>query len=316
MSDTIPPLKALRAFEAAARHLNMTRAANELHVTPAAVSHQVILLEKHLGRKLFARLQHGLSLTPDGEAYLPHIQKGFDSFREASSALEGMATELTISVPPAFSAKWLMPRLQELRADLPAISIVNEGTNETDDRVPANVDMAIRYGRGRHRGMAVTHLLNECVIPVCHPDLLASRPKIAEVADLLQFSLLHGRASLPGEGFPDWQQWFAWAGLGDVSPPAGIEFDHHWMTVQAALEAQGIALAKRSIVMTDLVRGNLVQIVDTEYPLEFAHYAVHREAPRRPDEVAFLRLWLGRELARNVREIPAALISLSRSFRN
>ncbi len=277
-------------------------------MTPAAVSHQVIALEKHLGRTLFERLQHGLALTPDGEAYLPHVREGFDSLRRAAAVFETDRSVLTISVPPAFSAKWLMPRLKSLQSDLPSIAIVNEGANETGSAIPAGADVAVRYGDGNYRDCAVTFLLEEAVIPVCHPDVLAAGTDVATAADLLQFNLLHGRASLPGEGFPDWQGWFDWAGVHDATFGGGVEFDHHLMTVQAALEAQGVALAKRSIVMTDLIRGNLVQILDLEYPLAFAHYLVHRPETSWSVEIGALQRWFENELACTLRDIPASLI--------
>jgi LysR family glycine cleavage system transcriptional activator len=305
MPDRLPPLNALRAFEAVGRHLNMTRAAQELLVTPAAVSHQVIALETYLGRKLFERLQHGLALTPDGEAYLPHVRKGFDSLRQAANVLGQQCHALTISVPPAFSAKWLVPRLKGLRTALPSIAIVNEGANETSDVIPANVDIAIRYGSGNFNDLSANHLLNEVVIPVCHPDLLASGMNVSCVEDILRFSLLHGRASLPGEGFPNWKRWFDWAGSKNVEASDGVVFDHHLMTVQAALEAQGVALAKRSIVMTDLIRGNLVQILDVTYPLNFAHYLVYRSESPWLEEINILREWVETELTQTLNNIPA-----------
>ena len=310
MADRLPPLNALRAFDAAARHLNMSRAADELAVTPAAVSHQVIALERYLGRKLFVRLQHGLALTPEGAAYLPPIREGFECLRNASKALDGRRGTLAIAVPPAFSAKWLMPRLNDLRAVLPSISIANEGANDPVDRLPPDIDVAIRYGTGRFAGVSAYRLLDEVVIPVCHPDLIAERPEDARLPDVLAGRLLRGRESLPGEGFPNWRRWFAWAGLDDPPLSEDLALDHHLMTVQAALEGQGIALAKRSIVMTDLARGNLVQLVGAGYPLAFAHYLAFPPETGRLGEVETLRDWLDAGLADAVAAVPPALFEL------
>lgn len=308
MDERLPPLNALRAFEAAARHLNMSRAAEELFVTPAAVSHQIIALEKHLGRQLFERRQHGLALTQDGARYLPFIRTGFDNLRQAAKALEVRKTALVVAAPPAFSTKWLMPQLRLLSAEFPSISIINDTAETPADRLPEKADVAIRYGAGRFGALMSYRLLDEFVIPVCHPDLRDKGPAIVTAEDLLKHKLLHGRESLPGEGFPDWQQWFAWAGVRKPLPESEVEFDHHLTTVQAALEAQGIALVKRSIVMTDLIRGNLIQLTAAAYPLSFAHYLVH---PRQtePDEVIEkLRHWLDRSLAQTLCDLPAALI--------
>lgn len=308
MTRSLPPLNALRAFEAAARHLNMSRAAEELFVTPAAVSHQVIALEAHLGRKLFTRLQHGLALTADGSAYLPPVARAFDSLRQAASVFDSSGGPLTIAAPPAFSSKWLTPRLAGLRTVLPTIAIVNEDAGAPHERPPARADVAIRYGPGAFGGLVAHRLLAETAIPVCHPDLLRSGPALTEPADMLRHTLLHGRESLPGEGFPDWRQWFAWAGAPQDTIQPGLTFDHHLTTVQAALEAQGIALVKRSIVMTDLIRGNLVQLVQPEYPLAFAHFLVHGADTARGAEIETLKRWLDQSLSQTVRDLPAAIL--------
>lgn len=310
MTERLPPLNALRAFEAAARHRNMSRAAEELFVTPAAVSHQVIALETHLGRKLFERLQHGLALTADGERYLPYIARAFDSLRQAGEQFDEAAPVLTISVPPAFSAKWLLPRLESLQDELSAVSIVNEKANDRHDRLPNGADVAIRYGAPDKAGAKADLLLDEAVIPVCHPNLLAGGSTLREPSDLLGFDLLVGRASLPGEGFPDWRTWFGWLGVERAEIPASILFDHHLMTVQAALEGRGVALAKRSIVMTDLIRGNLVQLADAAFPLAFAHFLISGQGTTKEPDIAILRQWLERELRDSLEHLPAAILSV------
>ena len=309
MTERLPPLNALRAFESAARHLNMSRAAEELFVTPAAVSHQVIALEKYLGRQLFERRQHGLALTQDGARYLPFVRTGFDNLRQASKALQVRKTALVVAAPPAFSTKWLMPQLSLLNTEFPSISIVNDAAKDPADRLPEKADVAIRYGAGRFGALMSYRLLDEAVIPVCHPDLLANGPAIVKPEDLLKHKLLHGRESLPGEGFPDWQQWFAWTGVHRKIPASGVAFDHHLTTVQAALEAQGIALAKRSIVMTDIIRGNLIQLTAVAYPLSFAHYLVHPVQAEPGEAIERLRHWLDRSLAQTLSDLPTALIS-------
>jgi LysR family transcriptional regulator, glycine cleavage system transcriptional activator len=197
-----------------------------------------------------------------------------------------------------------MPRLKSLRTELPAIAIVNEAVNDSVVNIPSGVDVAVRYGSGNFNDMVSYLLIEEVVVPVCHPDLLNSGREVLSPSDLTQFPFLFGRTSLPGEGFPSWEKWFRWAGL-DASPlPVAIAFDHHLMTVQAALEGQGMALAKRSIVMTDLIRGNLVQPLDVAYPLAFSHFLVHRSESPWMECFGTLRLWFERELALSLRDIP------------
>lgn len=278
MKHPLPPLNALRAFETAARHLNMTRAAEELNVTPAAVSHQVVGLEEMLGGKLFIRKQRGLALTPLGEAYLPGLQEGFRKLQEATNQVwENSLADgpLVLSVPPAFSAKWLMPRMQRVREIVPALQIVNESAKETPGSAVSGQEIAIRYGAGDYPGMTVEKLFGEAVFPVCSPDLLADGPTVRKPEDLLRYPLLHGRKSFPGENYPGWQEWFRAAGFEPPATPAGLYFDHHWMTVEAALEAQGIALAKRTIIESEIKRGRLRRLLDFSYPLDFAYYLVY-----------------------------------------
>jgi LysR family glycine cleavage system transcriptional activator len=305
MKRPLPPLNALRAFEAAARHLNMTRAAEELNVTPAAVSHQVVGLEEMLGGKLFIRKQRGLALTPLGEAYLPGLQAGFRKLHEATDqiwehVLE--ATPLVLSVPPAFSAKWLMPRLRQVREILPTLQIVNESAKEMPGPGTAGQEIAIRYGAGDYPGLTVEKLFDEAVFPVCSPELLRGGPAIASPADLLAYPLLHGRRSFQGENYPGWREWFQAAGQDIDDMPVGLYFDHHWMTVEAALEAQGIALAKRTIIESELRRGRLQRLLDFSYPLDFAYYLVYPGEIVPGSAAAAFRAWVIDEAAKMMRD--------------
>jgi LysR family transcriptional regulator, glycine cleavage system transcriptional activator len=300
MTRPLPPLNALRAFEAAARHLNMTRAAEELGVTPAAVSHQVVALEELLGGKLFLRKQRGLALTPLGEAYLPGLQEGFEKLREATACIldgEAGGRPLVLSVPPAFSAKWLMPRLQRVREILPDLQIVNDIADRPPAAPSPGREIAIRYGTGVHPGLTVEKLFDEAVFPVCSPALLKDGPPVEKLADLLRHTLLHGRKSFPGENYPSWQEWFTAAGYRPEAKLGGLAFDHHWMTVEAAIEAQGVALAKRTIIESELRRGRLVRLLDSSYPLGFAYYLVYAGEIAPNSAAAAFREWVLGEAA-------------------
>jgi len=300
MNQSLPPLNALRAFEAAARHLSMTRAAAELNVTPAAVSHQVVGLEELLGGKLFVRKQRGLELTPLGEAYLPGLQEGFHKLREATDRIfesAGQDVPLVLSAPPAFSAKWLMPRLQRVRKILPDLQIVNEIAEQPLKSASPGREIAIRYGTGVYPGMTVEKLFEEAVFPVCSPALLGNGPIIETPEGLLDYPLLHGRKSFPGENYPSWSEWFAAAGYRPKGRLPGLYFDHHWMTVEAALEAQGIALAKRTIIESEIKRGRLLRLLDFSYPLDFAYYLVYPGEIVPDSAAAAFRDWVSAEAA-------------------
>ena len=182
----LPPLNALRAFEAAARHMNFSRAADELSVTPGAVSQQIQNLEDYIGGPLFKRTPKGLLLTDAAQTALPALREAFDRLAEAASLLTAVeeGRRLTVSVAPSFAAKWLMPRLGRFEAAHPEIEVwVNTGL-ELVDFASGEIDLAIRYGSGRYPGLEVTHLLSETVSPVVSPGLLADHPlgQLAELA--------------------------------------------------------------------------------------------------------------------------------------
>jgi LysR family glycine cleavage system transcriptional activator len=199
---------------------------------------------------------------------------------------------LVLSVPPAFSAKWLMPRLQQVRAILPELQIVNEITDRALSDAAPGREVAIRYGTGVHPGLTVEKLFDEAVIPVCSPALMEDRPPIETAEDLLGFTLLHGRKSFPGENYPSWQEWFAAAGFTPEETLPGLTFDHHWMTVEAAIEAQGVALAKSTIIESELRRGRLVRLLDVSYSLGFAYYLVYPGEIAPQSAAAAFREWM------------------------
>ncbi|HIP78843.1 MAG TPA: LysR family transcriptional regulator, partial [Kiloniellaceae bacterium] len=174
MSRKLPPLKALRAFEAAARHLSFTQAASELNVTQAAISHQVKLLEEHLGLQLFRRLNRRLVLTEAGQIYLPVLRDAFDRIAAGTSQLfkDDDSGPLTVSVLPSLAAKWLLPRMPRFRDRHPDIDVMISANNKLVDFADDSVEMAIRYGAGNYPGLQVDLLLSDEVFPVCSPALL------------------------------------------------------------------------------------------------------------------------------------------------
>ena len=174
MSERLPPLNALRAFEAAARHLSFARAAQELHVTPSAISHQIKTLEEHLGLPLFRRLNKMLLLTDEGQALLPGLRAGFEQLADAVASARrcNLRRVLTVSAAPSFAGKWLVPRLDRFRQAQPDIDVRVDASIQLVDFARADVDVGIRYGTGRYPGLHVECLMADEVLPVCSPQLL------------------------------------------------------------------------------------------------------------------------------------------------
>ncbi len=296
MGSRLPPLNALRAFEAAGRHLSLTRAAEELHVTPAAVSHQIKSLEDYLGVKLFRRVNRGLLLTDAGQACLPGLRDGFERLAEALEAarLQIANRALNVSVAPSFGAKWLVPRLDHFYAEHPGMDVRVEASTRLVDPLREDIDVCIRYGRGNYPGLRVECLIADEVIPVCSPDLLKGDKALHTPEDLRQQTLLH--ADLPfKDGYPDWRMWLAAAGVKDVDVDRGPRFTMASMAVQAAISGQGVALAGRVLVEDDIGEGRLVNPFELRFPVKFAYYLVYPEAIADEPRIAAFVNWLKAE---------------------
>lgn len=284
----LPPLNAVRAFEAAARHLSFTRAAEELHVTQSAISHQVKALEEHLGLKLFKRMNRALLLTDEGQEYLPTVRKVFDQLFEATRRLmeKEARGKLTVSVLPSFAARWLVPRLGRFVKSYPEIDVRLMPTGQLVDFVRDDVDVGIRYGRGRYPGLRVDRLMSEDVFPVCSPALLQGNKAIKKPGDLKHHVLMHD------DGHGDWRTWLLSAGVKDVDPARGPMFTDSSMLLQAAVAGQGVALARSALAADDLANGNLVRPFELSLPVEFAYYIVCPEETANLAKVSAFREWL------------------------
>src|SRR5690349_7318888 len=213
----LPPLNALRAFEAAARHLNFSRAADELSVTPGAVSQQIQNLEDYVGASLFKRTPKGLLLTHAAQTALPALREAFDRLAEAASLLTAAVDgrRLTITAAPSFAAKWLVPRLGKFESAHPQVDVWLSADLDLVDFATGEVDVAVRYGAGRYPGLEVTRLMSETVIPVVSPELLAQNA-LSEPADLSRHTLLHDGSPDADESCPDWSMWLAARGIKGV----------------------------------------------------------------------------------------------------
>lgn len=296
MRRRLPPLNALLAFEAAARHLSFTEAAEELYVTQAAISHQVKALEEHLGVKLFRRLNRALRLTDEGQAYLPAVREALDRLNEATARLRASDVRgtLTVSVLPSFAARWLVPRLGRFREIHPEIDVRVAPTAELVDFARTDVDVGIRYGRGQYPGLKADRLLEEEIFPVCSPALLTGPSPLRQPQDLCHYTLLHD------ERHDGWRAWLLAAGVEGVDPTRGPIFTDSGMLIQAAVAGQGVALGRQALAAADLRAGRLVRIFDLNLPTEFAYYFVCPEATADWPKIRAFREWLLAEAHREM----------------
>jgi LysR family glycine cleavage system transcriptional activator len=289
MARRLPPLNSLRAFEAAARHLSFTRAAQELNVTQAAISHQVKGLEQHLGLRLFRRLNRALVLTDEGQRYFPAVRDGLDLLATATHRLRERenAGRVTISVTPSFAAKWLVPRLARFRAGQPDIDVRVHAADDVVDFIRDDVDLAVRYGAGGWSGLKADLLLRESFFPVCSPRLLEAARPLREPSDLQWHTLLHEERTLT-----DWQTWLTMMGVTGADASRGPVFSHGSNMIEAAVAGQGVGLGRSPLVDDDLAEGRLVRPFDASIAGDWAYYVVCPHATADNPRNVVLRDWL------------------------
>lgn len=303
----LPPLNALRAFEAAARHLNFSRAADELSVTPGAVSQQIQNLEDYVGAALFKRTPKGLLLTDAAQTALPALREAFDRLAEAASLLTAAVDgrRLTLTAPPSFAAKWLVPRLKRFEEAYPQIDVWLSADMDIVDFAAGEVDLAVRYGAGRYAGLETARLLNESVIPVASPELIAANPLLTP-DDLAHHTLLHDGSPNADESCPDWSMWLAARGVTGVDATRGPRFNQSSLVIEAAMGGRGVALAKGALAQDDLDAGRLAAPLQMSTAVDFAYYVVHPKAKGRLPQVKAFVAWIIAEAAAH----EAALASI------
>ena len=293
MARPLPPLNALRAFESAGRHLSFTKAAAELNVTPAAISHQVKALEELLEVPLFRRLTRALRLTDAGQAALPTLSQGFDKLAQGVEQMRAHCESgvLTISVSPSFGAMWLVPRLENFRCRHPDIEIRIDGTDRLVDLARDDADVAVRYGPGGYNGVRVDYLFGQVNTPVCSSALLSGEHPLGQPDDLRHHTLLHVDWK---DAEASWRMWLLAAGLHDIDPTRGPRFTMENMAVQAALDGHGVALIGDILVADDLAAGRLVRPFDPSLstPLTFSYYLLSAKDSAEQPKVAAFRDWL------------------------
>jgi LysR family glycine cleavage system transcriptional activator len=316
MAQSLPSLNALRVFEAAARHLSFSKAAEELHVTPAAVSHQVKTLEDQLGVVLFHRLNRGLALTDAALTGLPQLQKAFCAMTKAVSSMRGAEDShlLMVEVAPSFAAKWLLPRLPRfagLRPDIDlriaaSLAQIDAQLSNTDirgDFRSGETNLAIRFGGGNYPGCRVDLLFTVEAVPLCSPALLAGPPPLKTPQDLASHVLLHD--DTPYEGQPTWEAWLDAAGASGVAVNRGLHVNSMQMVLQAAADGQGVALSIEALAADDIAAGRLVIPFDVRLPLSNAYYVVSLEETADLPRVAAFRDWILGEAERFRKESVA-----------
>ena len=301
MTRRLPPLNALKAFEAAARHESFTRAAEELCVTQGAVSHQVKALEAELGVKLFNRERQRLIITEAGRGYLEVVRDAFDRIAAGTERLVQRQSTgvLTVSTSPNFAAKWFVHRLARFADVYPGIDLRISASLHHVDFAREDVDLAIRHGDGHWPGLHVTRLRAEELV-VCAPKLLSGRTALREPADLARHTLLHVNDR------SDWTRWLDAAGVKGVDVSRGPILNQASMAIDAAVDGQGVALARSALASWDLGSARLVRPFEISLPVPYAYWIVSPKATANLPKIVTFREWLLAEAAHEVRQESAA----------
>ena len=291
MSQQLPPLNALRAFEAVARLKSFTKAADELSVTRAAVSHQIKNLEEYMGFPLFQRHTRSISLTAAGEAALPKLREGFNNISDAVHLMTShLANEsITVWMAPSFASKWLIPRLHSFSNQYPDIdmqisavpglidSASNKGFSVEELFRSDDVDVVIRYGKGNYPGCRIYKLFSVEAVPLCSPALMNDPEKpLLKPNDLKYHTLLHDNTDYVGR--PAWSKWLKEAGVQGVKHDRGLRFNHISLAIDAAIDGQGVLLGLKALAKNDIEAGRLCIPFPQTMPIEMSYYAIYPES--------------------------------------
>jgi LysR family glycine cleavage system transcriptional activator len=297
----IPGLASLKAFDASARHLNFTRAAAELNVTPAAVSHQIKELEEAVGVPLFQRTSRHMQLTRQGMILKPAIGEALEGLTRALQRIRQLEnpTQVRVTASPSIAAKWLVPRLDRFLETAPGADVRIDVSSEPLDFEREDIDVAIRFGDGNYPGLMVEKLFHDTLFPVCAPELLTGTKPLREPKDLLQFTLIHLEWEAQGAVWPNWRMWMLAAGVKDFNDTRGLHFSQTSLALQAAIDGHGVALGDSTLVGDDLAAGRLIKPFELALrsPAQFAYHLItRRDTAERPMTKAF-RNWIIAEAA-------------------
>ena len=307
MRPRLPPLHTLPTFEAAAKRLNFTLAAEDLHLTQSAVSQQIRQLEAHLGVQLFRRLTRQLVLTEQGEilyaatkTILGELHTTMERLKETESTVR-----LIVSVLPSFGSKWLVPRLHQFLNLYPGVRVTVLPSVGLVDFAKDDVDVALRWGKGTWSGVQARCLIGDIVFPVCSPKLLEQGSKIRAPNDLESHILLHDHTH------DMWEEWFHAAGFARPLGRSGPVYDDASNLVQAAIDGQGIALARGPLVIDDLSAGRLIRILDIEFESDLGYYFVCPNAPARQKVIEDFYTWAKFEAEKTADALQRFRVALS-----
>jgi len=293
MSRDLPPLNALRMFESASRHLNFTKASEELFVTQGAVSRQIKLLEDNLQQPLFVRDGPKIGLTPAGEKLRDAVREGLAIIRRGTAELRHLSATptLTVSVLPSFATLWLVPRITEFQAEHPNLELrIASSFDVVDFKRSPDIDVAVRLGQGDWPGVYAECLFHTNVFPVCSPGLLKGARPFRSAADILDWPLIYAT-----DPYDEWDSWFAAAGLDPPQRKPGPRYSDQQALQQAAIEGQGITLARSLLVEPELRSGRLVKPVDLGIRSNLSYYFVCPKGRQDSDNVRLFLNWLRRE---------------------
>ncbi len=288
MARKLPPLNALKSFEAAGRLLSFTRAADELNVTQAAVSHQIKALEEHFGLPLFTRYARTLALTEQGKKLLPEVTEAFDSISAAIGSLgpETVSNTVSVRLAPSLAAKWISPRLKYFWMQHPEIDLSMYHAHPAVDFSREDIDIAVTYGHGKWPDVIAEPLMALDFFPVCAPEFLATDKPVNDIDNLSYYTLLHDG------GFDSWNDWLTLAGKESMTPTKGILIDDTNVIIQMAIDGQGIAMASTLFVSDYLKNGQLIKPFDVVLENDFSYYVVCPERSLEKPAVRYFRNWL------------------------
>lgn len=292
-----PGARALRTLVAAGHHLNFTRAADELGLTPAAVSYQIKEIEDQVGAQLFLRTSRSIRLTEAGAIMCDAAKEAIDVLEKAVSRARKKARGadyLRVTVDPQFATKWLMRRVDQFRKRHPEIELRFDVSYEVRDFDLDDVDVAIRYGSGKYQGLTAHRLFDNVIVPVCSPRLLASGKPLEKPSDLQMHTLAHIEWSRPGVTWPNWRMWMAAAGVADFDDSRTIVFGTSTDAVEAALAGEAVALADFAMVASDLSEGKLIRPFELSIraPSEYAYFLVYPQQNGGDARITAFRDWL------------------------
>lgn len=287
MLKRLPPLNAVKAFESAARHLSFTRAADELFVTQAAVSHQIKSLESYLSIKLFHRKNRSLLLTEEGQAYFHELRDIFVHLQEATERLTAMSAKgtITIATPPSFASQWLVPKLHQFSGLHPDIDVRIKAVDLDDGFLDDSVDIAVYYGLGNWPNLYSRQFLKEYLTPMCSPLLLQGR-KLVELKDLKEHRLLHDNTRFA------WKNWLAEFKVKGINVNQGPIFSHTMLVLQAASNGQGVALSDTVLARPDILSGRLVCPFDETIESKNSYYLVCKTKQADNSKISILSDWM------------------------